>query len=134
MLTVVAALIVRDNKLLVCQRRRDDSYGLQWEFPGGKVEPRETPAQALVREIREELDVDASVGTEIYRTTHRYRDTQTELELIFFQARIPDDAMPRNLAFEAFEWSSISALPQYDFLQADKELIGFLVVGWIRLE
>ena len=134
MLTVVAALIVRDSKLLVCQRRRDDSHGLQWEFPGGKVEPGESPAQALARELREELGIDATIGKEVYRTSHRYPESQTELVLIFFQADIDGSTPLQNLAFERFEWAGISSLPQYDFLQADKELIALLASHAIRLD
>lgn len=134
MVTVVAALIVKGGKLLVCQRRRDDSHGLQWEFPGGKIEPGESPAEALIRELREELGVDATIGREIYRTSHRYRESQTELVLIFFQAKVDASAPLQNLAFERFEWADISHLEQYDFLQADKELIGLLASGSIPLK
>ena len=134
MITVVAALIVRDGRLLVCQRRRDDSHGLQWEFPGGKIEPGESPADALIRELREELGIDATIGREIYRTSHRYRDSQSELALIFFQASIDASAPLQNLAFERFEWAEISRLGDYDFLQADKELIGLLASGAIPLK
>jgi 8-oxo-dGTP diphosphatase len=134
MLTVVAALIVRNSKLLVCQRRRNDSHGLQWEFPGGKVEPGEDVTQALVRELREELGVAARIGKELYRTTHRYGEFQTNLELIFFRADIDTSAQLKNLVFERFEWAEIAALPQYNFLQADKELIGLLASRSIRLE
>src|ERR1700687_121819 len=91
-ITVAAALITRDSKLLVCQRRRDDTHPLEWEFPGGKVEPDESPAQALVRELREELGIDAAVGKEIFCTTHRYRDYPAELLLIFFQVDIDHSA------------------------------------------
>src|ERR1019366_7202176 len=104
MLTVVAALIVRDSKLLVCQRRRDDSHGLQWEFPGGKVEPGESLVQALARELREELGIDATIGKEIYRARHRYQESQTEFVLIFFQANFDYSSPLQNLAFERFEW------------------------------
>jgi 8-oxo-dGTP diphosphatase len=134
MITVVAALIVRDAKLLVCQRRRDDSHGLQWEFPGGKIEPGESPAQALIRELREELGIDATIGREIYRTSHRYRESQTELVLTFFQAKVESSATLQNLAFERFEWADISRLEDYDFLQADKELVGLLASGSIPLK
>ena len=130
----MAALIVRDSKLLVCQRRRDDSHALQWEFPGGKVEPGESPAQALARELREELGIDATIGKELYRTRHRYGESQSEFVLIFFQADVDDSAPLQNLVFEKFEWADISSLPRYDFLEADKELIDLLASRSIQLD
>jgi 8-oxo-dGTP diphosphatase len=132
-LTVAAALIVRNSKLLVCQRRRDDSHALQWEFPGGKVEPGESPAQALARELLEELGVDATIGKELYRTKHRYGQSQFEFSLIFFQADVDDSAQLQNMVFERFEWADISTLPQYDFLEADKELIKLLASRSVQL-
>ena len=126
MQTVVAALIGRDSKLLICQRRRGGSHALRWEFPGGKVEVGETPAEALARELCEELGVAATIGTEVYRTRHRDGELQDELLLIFYWANIDDSALLQNLAFERFEWADPSALPQYDFLPADKKLINLL--------
>ena len=133
-LTVAAALIVRSSKLLVCQRRRDDSHPLQWEFPGGKVEPGESPAQALARELREELGVDARIGKELYRTRHRYGDSQSEFRLIFFHVDVDESARLQNLVFEKFEWADISSLPRYDFLAADKELVQLLASRSIQLD
>jgi 8-oxo-dGTP diphosphatase len=132
-LTVVAALIVRDSKLLVCQRRRDDSNALQWEFPGGKVEPGESLVEALTRELFEELGVTATIGKELFRTKHRYGQFQAELILIFFQADVDPSALLQNLVFERFEWTDISSLPGYDFLQADKELVELLASRSIQL-
>jgi 8-oxo-dGTP diphosphatase len=126
MQTVVAALICRDSKLLVCQRRRGGSHALRWEFPGGKVEPGESPAEALARELREELGVAATIGAEVYRTRHPHGELQDERTLIFFWANLDDSALPQNLVFERFEWALPSELPQYDFLSADRELIGLL--------
>src|SRR5579863_4676624 len=125
-LTVVAALILRDSKILVCQRRRDDTHRLQWEFPGGKVEPGETSKDALVRELREELGITATIGRELFRTRHRYRESSQELELIFFQASVDYSVPLQNLVFEGFEWADPSALQKYDFLQADEEFVGLL--------
>jgi 8-oxo-dGTP diphosphatase len=132
--TVVAALICQDSKLLVCQRRRDDSHALRWEFPGGKVESGESPAEALVRELREELGVAAIIGDEVYRTRHRYSELQDELVLIFYWASIGDSVSLQNLVFERFEWAGPSELPRYDFLPADKELIDLLASGSIRVD
>ena len=133
-LTVAAALIVRNSRLLVCQRRRDDSHPLQWEFPGGKVEPGESPAEALARELREELGVDARIGKELYRTLHRYGDSLSEFRLIFFHAKVDESAPLQNLVFEKFEWADISSLPRYDFLDADKELVELLATRSIQLD
>jgi 8-oxo-dGTP diphosphatase len=134
MTTVAAALITRDSKLLVCQRRHDDTHALQWEFPGGKVEPGESPSQALVRELREELGVEGIVGKEIFRTSHRYREFHAELNLIFFEVDVEDSALLQNLVFERFEWTNLSTLPHYNFLQADRELIGLLASRSIQLD
>ena len=133
-LTVVAALILRDSKILVCQRRRDDSHALQWEFPGGKVETGETPREALARELREELGIEATIGRELFRTRHRYREFQPELELIFFQANVDRSTPLQNLVFEGFEWTDPSALPKYNFLQADEEFIALLASHAIPLD
>ena len=133
-LEVVAALILRDSRILVCQRRRDDSHPLQWEFPGGKVEPGEIPQDALARELREELGIEAVIGRELFRTRHQYREFGQALELIFFQASVDRSVPLQNLVFERFEWADPSALPNYDFLQADVEFVALLASNAILLD
>ena len=132
MLTVVAALIESQGKLLVCQRRRGDSFALQWEFPGGKMKSDETPAQALARELREELGIEARIGREVYRTQHRYAEMAEPIELIFFAAAITSGE-PQNLVFEQIAWRSPESLPEMYFLPADLELIELLSSGALRL-
>jgi 8-oxo-dGTP diphosphatase len=134
MTRVVAALILRGSKILICQRRHDDTHGLQWEFPGGKVEPGETPSEALTRELREELGIEAVIGKEIFRTRHRYREHESELELVFFQAAVDPAATLQNRVFERFEWADPSALPSYDFLEADKEFVELIASREIRFD
>jgi 8-oxo-dGTP diphosphatase len=125
MLTVVAGLIEAEGKFLVCQRRRGDAFELMWEFPGGKVETGETPAEALVRELREELGVEAVVGVEIYRTTHRYAEMSDAIELIFFVVDVEAAAI-RNIVFESMEWRGPETLGELNFLPADREFVGKL--------
>lgn len=134
MVTVVAGLIARNSKLLVCQRRRDDTYALQWEFPGGKVEPGESLPQALARELQEELGITATIGKELFRTKHRYRDSRTELVLIFFEATVDEAAPLQNLVFEQFEWANPAELSHYNFLQADKEFVSLLASQSISID
>jgi mutator protein MutT len=133
-LTVVAAVILRDSKILVCQRRRDDSHALQWEFPGGKVESGELLQEALAREIREELGIEATIGKELFRTRHRYREYGQTLELIFFQASVDRSASLQNLVFEGFEWAEPSTLQKYNFLQADEQFVALLASRAIPLD
>ena len=88
MTTVVAAIIVRDSRLLICQRRRDKAFPLKWEFPGGKVEAGESLTDALRREILEELGVTIEIGREIYRTQYSYAEISSAIEIVFYFARI----------------------------------------------
>ena len=127
-LTVVAALIESGGKLLVCQRRRTAAFPLMWEFPGGKVEPGEALDAALARELREELGIVASIGPEVYRTTHRYAEMPRAVELVFFRCAIVE-GKPNNLDFEQVAWSKPGDLPVMNFLSADRELIELLASG-----
>ncbi|MGA9569934.1 MAG: NUDIX domain-containing protein [Candidatus Acidiferrales bacterium] len=126
MLTVVAGLIEAEGKILVCQRRRGDTFELMWEFPGGKLQAAETAAEGLARELREELGVEALVGEEVFRTRHRYAEMREEIELIFFAAAL-DAAAVRNIVFERIEWRAVETLGELNFLPADREFVGKLV-------
>jgi mutator protein MutT len=132
MVKVVAALIESEGRLLVCQRRRGDRFAFLWEFPGGKVEPGEGLSQALARELSEELGVEAPVGPEVYRTVFHYRDMQNTTEIVFFAASARPDQV-RNLAFERIEWRAPQTLGELDFLPADRELVGQLASGSLRV-
>jgi len=88
MLRVVAGLIERDGLILIGQRPVGKSHALEWEFPGGKIETGESPREALTRELREELEIEARVGREIERYRYGYgvnASGKNPLELIFFE-------------------------------------------------
>lgn len=127
---VVAAVIERDGRILVGQRRKSDSHGLKWEFPGGKVERGEAPSAALARELEEELGIQARVGREIVRFFHAYPKRATIL-LIFFKVN-DFSGEPQSLAFERIEWVAPDQLPAYDFLDGDVDFVRRLAAGEYR--
>lgn len=118
---VVAALIVRDGRVLVCQRSAASKFPLKWEFPGGKVEPGEDPSEALRRELREELAIEVTESKELTRHVHHYRD-MPPVELRFYQVTRYRGAV-KNLIFQQIVWAQVRNLEQYDFLEGDLPLI-----------
>ena len=131
-LTVVAALIESDGKILVCQRKRGDTFELLWEFPGGKLKPNETPEQGLARELEEELGVTARIGREVLRAKHQYAQMSEPIELIFLRAEIVQ-GRAANRVFEQIAWREPETLPELNFLPADRDLIGLLSTGKLKL-
>jgi 8-oxo-dGTP diphosphatase len=127
MIAVAAGILIQDGRILICQRKRDGAFPLQWEFPGGKVEPGEDAAMCLRRELREELTIDAEIGSEI--STFRYiYPNGFEVELFFL--RVTDyRGEIANQAFEQLLWVNPSELPSYDFLEADRALVARLATG-----
>jgi mutator protein MutT len=94
MRTVVAAVIERgDRRLLIGQRKRNDTSPLKWEFPGGKVEPGETPEIALARELKEELGVKLQKCLPIGRTVHKDAATPEDLEILFYAVEIGESTI-----------------------------------------
>lgn len=126
---VVAAVISRDGEILICQRRHDDSFPLRWEFPGGKIEPGEEQRAALLRELREELGVEATIGAEIHRITHEY-ENKPPFHISFFRAEVGEQEL-KNLVFEKILWAKAADLPKYPFLGANRELVALLASGTI---
>ena len=117
---VVAALIWRGERFLACQRPVHKARGLLWEFVGGKIEPGETPEQALVRECREELDITVVPGEIFMEVTHQYPDSTVHLTL--FHAALPEGE-PKALEHKELRWITIQEIDQLDFCPADEEIL-----------
>lgn len=118
---VVAGVIIRDGRVLICQRSAAAKFPLKWEFPGGKVEPGENPAEALRRELREELAIEVVESEEFARHVHDYND-MPPVELCFYRVLRYQGEM-KNLIFQQVVWAEPQNLEQFDFLEGDLPLI-----------
>ncbi len=118
---MVAGLLEREGRVLVCRRRPGGRHPLKWEFPGGKVEAGEEPRAALARELKEELAVEAEIGEELMRYRYCYPDARPLL-LIFFRVRSYRGELT-NLDFAEMRWEARDRLGEYDFLEGDRQFV-----------
>lgn len=128
---VVAGMVVRDGRVLISQRRADQSLPLQWEFPGGKVEPGEADEDALRRELRERLDAEARIGKKLGEKLHDYDGYRVALAL--YEGTLVEGKPLRALRVKDFRWVASSEFDQYPFPDADQQtmdqLLGFTRAG-----
>ena len=117
---VVAALIWKNDRFLICQRPLNKTRALQWEFVGGKTEEGETKQKALIRECREELDITVSVGDVFFEVDHEYPDISIHLTL--FNCTIAEGEI-RMLEHNDIKWIAPSEIPLYEFCPADKDIL-----------
>ncbi len=126
-LLVSAAIIIKGGKVLLGQRRKGDRHPFKWEFPGGKVEHGESPRQALIRELREELQIEATIGVELARYEHDY-PSGSRVHLLFFVVKTYTGE-PQARVFEQISWVELSTLPDIDFLEGDIDFVKRLARG-----
>lgn len=131
MTQVVAALICRENKFMICQRPAHKARGLLWEFVGGKVEPGETRQQALIRECREELAVTVAPAEIFLEVDHVYPDITIHLTL--FCAAITQGE-PQRLEHNDIQWITPEEIDRYEFCPADTVILDRLKAGLPRPE
>jgi len=117
---VTAGIVIEGDRVLICQRHHSDPYGMQWEFPGGKVKEGEDLKASLRRELNEELAIQAEIDEEVFRLRHQYPDR--DVEVVFFAVRRFRGTV-RNQVFEAIAWVERSRLTEFNFLEADRELV-----------
>lgn len=126
MTEVVAALIQDGKRFLICQRPANKVRGLYWEFVGGKVEPGETPQQALARECKEELDLQIAVSDELMQLTYTYPDITVHLR--FYRACIVAGT-PRLLEHQDLRWITPDQIDAFQFCPADQAFLSALQTG-----
>lgn len=126
---VVTGLIVRDGKVLMCERRKNKIYALHWEFPGGKVEAGETLVEALRRELLEELRVDAYEPREFFEDTMTYSNGITYHVTFFIVSQITGE--PVNTEFNSIGWFSANELSALLHLSGNSQIIDRLVTEGI---
>jgi len=124
---VVAALIWKNGKILICQRTKHQVMPLKWEFPGGKIEEGEQPRDALRRELDEELGIGAVIGDEVARIRHVYPN-HSSVELRFYAVHKYSGEL-ENRIFRQITWAEPGQLPKFDFLEADLTLVKHLAEG-----
>ena len=127
MTTVVAGILARGDTILICRRRADQPHALKWEFPGGKVEPGESPVAALQRELQEELGIDSEPATEITRYEFTYPGKNPILLIFLRVAEWRGEVV--NRIFEAVVWEQAGRLRDYDFLEGDVLFLESGVLG-----
>lgn len=115
---VVAAVIERDGRYLITQRRPAAVLPLLWEFPGGRVEEGETDASALEREVRHRLGVDVNVGSMISFVSHPYE--RYVVDLYLYECRIKNEGEPSPRAVHAYKWVTSAEFDQHPFTPADE--------------
>ena len=123
---VVAAIITRgDGQVLVTRRAPDKNEGGRWEFPGGKIEPGETPEAALAREISEELEISVKVGQLFMESTHSYSDLEVLLQAYFCEQV---GGSLHLTVHDRAEWADRKDLARYDFAPADVPIVKALAL------
>lgn len=125
---VVAGLIFDQDRLLVCQRNAQGPFALKWEFPGGKLEHGEGYEDALRRELKEELDIEAGGLSQIYQHQHLYPKI-ARINLRFFRVEDYSGEL-KNLVFQQIKWVRIGQLLRIDFLDGDLPLVRKLVSSY----
>lgn len=121
---VTAAVIEKDGKILIAQRRKGSTLGGRWEFPGGKIEPGETAEACLKRELKEELGIESEIGKFIIESQFRY--CLVPIELLAYRVKHLSGEFKVN-EHEEIRWVDPSELGSYDFTPADEPIVKILL-------
>jgi 8-oxo-dGTP diphosphatase len=127
---VTAAILINDEKIIIAQRKSTGKLPNKWEFPGGKVENNETPEQCLKRELKEEFDIDVSVGEYLGSSIYHY--DHISIELLAYRT-FWEGGRFKLKDHDDFAWISLEHISEYDFAPADIPFVNKLRRGEIEL-
>lgn len=128
---VTAAILVKDNRIIIAKRRPDDRLANKWEFPGGKIEINETPEQCLKREMKEEFDIDVSVGEYLGSSIYHY--DHISIKLLAYRTYWKNGEIELK-DHDDFKWVSLEQLAEFDFALADLVFVEKLQNGEIAIQ
>ncbi|MGG1218228.1 8-oxo-dGTP diphosphatase MutT [Priestia endophytica] len=117
---VVAAIIKDKDRILIAQRNSKDHLAGKWEFPGGKIEPGETPEECLAREIREELRIDVEIGS--FYDDNVFGSKDQAIHLLFYWAEVMNGEVT-SVVHDDVKWITIKELARFDFAPADIPIV-----------
>jgi len=123
---VTVGILIQEGLVLACQRKTTALYPLKWEFPGGKIEPGESPRTALIRELQEELSITVEPETEFFRQEWDYGDQSFRVYYYYVRSF---SGIPKNMAFEQIRWVKPVTLLMMDILEGNREVVNRLVGG-----
>lgn len=130
-ISVTAAILIEEEKVLIAQRKSTDHLAGKWEFPGGKIEPGETPEMCLHRELKEEFGIDTLIGQFLAESVYHY--DQISIRLLAYQAMVQQGVLV-PIDHDDIAWVTIHQMDQYDFAPADIPFVEMLKGGQIDLQ
>ena len=128
---VTAAMIIKGDKIIIARRGPGDALADKWEFPGGKFEINETPEQCLKREMKEEFDIDVSIGEYLGSSIYHY--DHISIELLAYRTYWEDGEIDLK-DHDDFKWISLEQLSEFDFAPADLVFVEKLQKGEIAIQ
>ena len=131
-INVVGGLIIKNQKLLICQRTKNKDHGLKWEFPGGKIEDNETKETALTREIQEELSITIQNYSFLTDYFYTYKDLDKHIYLNLYLISKYKGTIKNNL-HNKLNWIEKEDLASYDFLDGDKKIIDQIINNELKI-
>jgi len=121
MIIVAVGIIIENSRVLLCQRKKTARYPLMWEFPGGKIEAGESPEAGLIRELKEELFIESTIGSLYFRQSYDYPDSGS-FDVLYYSVSSYTGTM-HNMVFESTAWVEWKDLLSYDILEGNREVV-----------